>query len=57
MEVDGLGSASTNTISRKFTLTNTGNKNIDLADVAIRYYFTKDVSANLAFYCDHSDLN
>jgi hypothetical protein len=56
MEVDGLGSASTNTISRKFTLTNTGNKNIDLADVAIRYYFTKDVSANLAFYCDHSGL-
>ncbi len=57
MEVQGLGSASTNTISRKFILTNTGNQNIDLSGVTIRYYFTKDVNANLTFFCDHAGLS
>lgn len=56
LEVQGLGDVSTNTISRKFILSNAGSEDVDLKNVKIRYYFTKDVDDNLNFSCDNGGL-
>lgn len=56
LEMEGKGAESTNTISRKFILSNNGDQDVDLSNVTLRYYFTKDVTDNLSFYCDHGGL-
>lgn len=44
-------------ITGTLTLTNTGSSAIDLADLEIDYYFTKDGAASLEFACYHAAIN
>lgn len=53
---NGNTSVSTNGISPKFKLVNTGNKDINLADVTLRYYYTIDGEATQNFWCDWASL-
>lgn len=65
IEADGIKmsinnqSASGNGSTLAFTLTlkNTGNTAISLSDIAMKYYFTKDGSENLQFWCDYSGVS
>lgn len=52
LAVTGKGQASETTIQRKFVLTNTGSKDIDLSKVTIRYYYTKDENVSQVLYVD-----
>ncbi|HHX55643.1 MAG TPA: hypothetical protein GX705_04775 [Clostridiales bacterium] len=45
-----------NTISLKFALNNIGKQNMDLSNVKLRYYYTKDSNASQVFYCDHAGM-
>ena len=49
---NGTLSASSNTISPKIKLTNTGSTAINLSDVTIRYYYTIDKDVSQSFWCD-----
>ena len=53
----GDSSQSSNTISLKFGFKNNGDQDIDLSNVKVRYYFTKDGNANQVFFCDHSGMS
>ncbi|RXE59088.1 glycoside hydrolase family 9 protein [Acetivibrio mesophilus] len=50
----GNAGASTNGINPKFKITNNGAKSINLSDVKIRYYYTKDGDTPQNFWCDWS---
>ena len=52
LQVSGKGSAAETTIQRKYELTNTGSKAVDLSKVAIRYYYTKEANVSQVFYTD-----
>ncbi len=49
-------SATTNGISPRFKLVNTGNTAIDLSQVKLRYYYTIDGDLAQNFWCDWSSL-
>jgi len=46
------GNAADNQIYASFNIKNNGTTAVDLSDVRLRYYFTKDGAANLNFWCD-----
>ncbi len=47
----------TNTIRRKFIITNNGEEAIDLNNVRMRYYFTDDHNMVQKFFCDSASMN
>jgi hypothetical protein len=49
---NGITSGSTNSISPKIKLTNTGTTAINLSDVKLRYYYTIDGDKGQSFWCD-----
>lgn len=53
---NGNTSASTNGISPKFKLLNTGNSAIQLSDVKLRYYYTIDGDKPQNFWCDWASI-
>ncbi len=56
LKVEFIGStaAQTNSIAARFRLTNTGDSDILLSDIKLRYYYTADDSQSQNFYCDWS---
>jgi hypothetical protein len=50
-------SASTNTVGATFKVTNTGSAVINLSDVKVRYYFTKDTDTAQEFHCYNADIS
>ena len=52
----GITSATTNAIVPKFIVHNTGSTTLDLSDVKLRYYYTKDGANSQSFWCDWSSL-
>ncbi|OKP83714.1 glycosyl hydrolase [Paenibacillus sp. P32E] len=53
---NGSTSASTNGISPKFKVVNTGDSPIQLGDVKLRYYYTIDGDNEQSFWCDWSSI-
>lgn len=51
---NGNTAAQTNGISPKIKLYNTGNTNVKLSEVKLRYYYTIDGDAAQSFWCDWS---
>jgi len=56
LTVTGKGDKKENTITRKYEITNTGDKDIDLSDIKIRYYYTKDAQVEQRFFADSASL-
>nr|WP_308645078.1 endo-1,4-beta-xylanase [Paenibacillus curdlanolyticus] len=50
------GNANDNQIYATFNIKNTGNTAVNLSDVKLRYYFTKDSSATLNSYVDWAQI-
>ncbi len=50
------GNATDNQIYATFNIKNTGTSAVSLSNVKLRYYFTKDGSANLNFYTDYAQI-
>ncbi|WP_254450282.1 cellulose binding domain-containing protein [Cohnella herbarum] len=48
--------ATDNMIYATFNIKNTGTTAVSLSNVKLRYYFTKDGSANLSFWCDYAQV-
>ncbi len=48
--------ATDNMIYATFNIKNTGTTAVNLGDVKLRYYLTKDGSANLSFWCDYAQV-
>ncbi|MGB8452395.1 MAG: glycoside hydrolase family 9 protein [Anaerocolumna sp.] len=57
LEMENNGTSVSNTISKKFTLSNTGDNSIDLSTVKIRYYYTKEADVKQVFYCDDAGMS
>lgn len=53
---NGNTSASTNGISPKFKVVNTGDSAIQLSDVTLRYYYTVDGDNPQSFWCDWANI-
>ncbi|MFB5677644.1 glycosyl hydrolase [Paenibacillus terreus] len=53
---NGSTSASTNGISPKFKVVNTGDSAIQLSDVKLRYYYTIDGEEAQSFWCDWASI-
>ncbi|WOZ36318.1 X2-like carbohydrate binding domain-containing protein [Paenibacillus polymyxa] len=53
---NGNVSATSNTISSKFKITNTGSSPVSLADVTLRYYYTVNVEKSQNFFTDWSSI-
>ncbi|MFB5269193.1 glycosyl hydrolase [Paenibacillus enshidis] len=53
---NGNTSASTNGISPKFKVVNTGDSAIQLSDVKLRYYYTIDGENAQSFWCDWASI-
>lgn len=53
---NGNTSASTNGISPKFKIINTGDSAIELSDVTLRYYYTVDGDNPQSFWCDWANI-
>ncbi|AZK49093.1 glycosyl hydrolase [Paenibacillus lentus] len=53
---NGSTSASTNGISPKFKVVNTGDSAIQLSDVKLRYYYTVDGESAQSFWCDWASI-
>ncbi|MXO81057.1 xyloglucanase, partial [Paenibacillus sp. OT2-17] len=53
---NGNVSATSNTISSKFKITNTGTSSISLADVTLRYYYTINGEKAQNFFTDWSSV-
>lgn len=51
----GSGNSS-NAVTPQFNVKNTGTQAIDLSTVKIRYYFTKDGTEELSFWCDYAQV-
>lgn len=56
LDVTGKGVAKETTIQRRYTLTNSSNKDIDLSKVTIRYYYTKDANVSQVLYVDSAGM-
>ena len=56
VDVSGKGGATETTIQRKYTLTNNGDKDVDLTKVKIRYYYTKDANVEQVLYVDAAGM-
>lgn len=56
VQFSGTIAEKTNTISGKYKLTNTGSAAISLSEVTLRYYYTREGTANQNFYCDWSSI-
>ncbi len=48
--------ATDNMIYATFNIKNTGTTAVNLGDVKLRYYLTKDGSTNLSFWCDYAQV-
>ncbi|RKP53164.1 glycoside hydrolase [Cohnella endophytica] len=48
--------ATDNQIGPHFNIKNTGTTAVSLSNLKLRYYFTKDTSASLNFYCDYAQV-
>lgn len=48
--------SSSNTIAPMFRLTNTGDTTINMGDLELRYYYTKDENIHQNFWCDWSNI-
>ncbi|MEN1988381.1 glycoside hydrolase family 48 protein [Paenibacillus hubeiensis] len=53
---NGGTGASGNAITPQFNLKNTGTEAIDLSQVKVRYYFTKDGNVDMSFWCDYAQI-
>ena len=53
---NGTKTAQANTLSLRLKLTNTGTEAINLSDVKLHYYYTKDGSQSQTFWCDWSHV-
>lgn len=53
---NGGTAATTNTLSPKIKLVNTGTSSLNLADVKLRYYYTIDGEQAQSFWCDWSTV-
>jgi hypothetical protein len=53
---NGNAAPSSNTISAKFKVTNTGSSPLNLADLKLRYYYTIDEEKQQNFLCDHAGM-
>ncbi|KAF4323903.1 hypothetical protein G195_001864 [Phytophthora kernoviae 00238/432] len=53
---NGGSGASGNAVTPQFNLKNTGTQPIDLSTVKLRYYFTKDGTGDLTFWCDYAQI-
>ncbi|WP_440119700.1 glycoside hydrolase family 9 protein [Paenibacillus sp. QZ-Y1] len=53
---NGGSGSSGNAINPQFNIKNTGTQVIDLSTVKIRYYFTKDSTSDLSFWCDYAEI-
>lgn len=51
----GVSSDQSNTIYVRYKLTNNGSDSIKLSDLKLRYYYTKEGTADQNFYCDWSN--
>jgi len=51
---NGNAGATSNSINPRFKIINNGTKAINLSDVKIRYYYTKEGGASQNFWCDWS---
>lgn len=49
--------SSTSSIAGTIKITNSGNSNLNLANLSIEYYFTKDGDASLNFSCYNASIN
>lgn len=56
MEVTGKGKDAETTIQRKYVIRNTGSKSVDLSKVKVRYYYTKESTVDLRFFCDAAGM-
>ncbi len=54
VEFAGSTAPQTNSIAARFRLTNTGDSEILLSDIKLRYYYTADGSQSQNFFCDWS---
>ncbi|MFC5470741.1 glycoside hydrolase family 9 protein [Cohnella suwonensis] len=50
------GNATDNQIYASFNIKNTGTSAVNLSNVKLRYFFTKDGAANLNFWCDWAQV-
>ena len=50
-------SGSGSTLAFFMTVRNDGDENVDLSELEMRYYFTKDSDKNLSFYCDYAGIS
>ncbi|PXV93691.1 cellulose binding domain-containing protein [Lachnotalea glycerini] len=55
--MDKSENQSSNTITKKFSLNNTGEQSVDLSTVKIRYYYTKEANVKQVFYCDDAGIS
>ncbi|PYG86532.1 carbohydrate binding protein with CBMX2 domain [Ruminiclostridium sufflavum DSM 19573] len=53
---NGNSSASSNTISARFKVTNSGGSAVNLSDIKLRYYYTIDADKTQNFWCDHAGM-
>lgn len=56
LSIQDMADSATNAITKKVFLTNTSNKEIDLSNVKIRYYYTNDAKVSQDFYCDDAGM-
>ncbi|MBB6632928.1 glycoside hydrolase family 9 protein [Cohnella thailandensis] len=55
-QFNGTVAATTNTLSPRIKVTNTGTTAINLSDVKLRYYYTADGTQAQSFWCDWSQV-
>lgn len=53
---EGNGNTVVNTISKRLTLRNAGDKSVDLSTARIRYYYTREADVNQVFHCDDAGM-
>lgn len=56
LAMQGDSTQSSNTISLNFAMSNNGSQDMDLSNVKLRYYYTKDSNASQTYYCDHAGM-
>jgi hypothetical protein len=53
---NGNAGTNSNTINAKFKVVNKGGSSINLSQLKLRYYYTKDADKSQNFYCDYSGM-
>lgn len=53
---NGNTGTSSNTINAKFKVVNNGSSSINLSQLKLRYYYTKDADKAQNFYCDYAGM-